>query len=238
MADPTYLRPPLGGAGIGDYSLHDFVAKWMMQQDDIAEIATFAAANTDLLTDGDKRERVVLFGDSITAFWDTSSYETDTVRLINRGIPGQNSSQMLLRFIDDVVALAPRTVAILCGTNDLRAYVGDPASIVVSASARIRRNLAAMCDIAKANGIQVVLSTLPPVGDDRERVNRDSQAIRDVNIWLAAFADQHGHALTDYHSVLADPAGYLPADLGEDGLHPSPAGYQLMWPRLREALKL
>ncbi len=238
MADQIYLRPPLGGKGIGDYTLHDFVAKWMMQQDDIAEIATFADANAALLQSDDTRNRVVMFGDSITAFWDLAPFETEAVALINRGIPGQNSSQMVLRFVDDVVALKPRKVGILCGTNDLRAYVGDPASVADSALARIRRNLVAMCDIAKANNIAVVLATLPPVCGDRDRVNRDSDAIRTANAWLKVFAEQRGYPLADYHRALADKDGHLPAELGEDGLHPSPSGYALMWPMLRVALGL
>ena len=234
MKHPTYLRPPMGGNGIGDYSLHDFVSKWMMQQDDIAETGVFAAANAALAAPTTRR--IVAFGDSITAFWDLAPYDTTARSFVNRGIPGQNSSQMLLRFVDDVVNLKPAIVVILCGTNDLRCYVGDPASIAASALARIQRNLRAMCDIARANGIDVVLSTLPPVCSNRDQVNRDAGAIVAVNAWITQFAADRGYPLADYHTALAGPDGHLsPAD-GEDGLHPSAAGYAKMWPMLDRAL--
>ena len=236
MTDPVYLRPPLGGTGIGDFSLHDFAAKWMMQQDDIAETSVFAAANAALPPPaGDAR--IVLFGDSITAFWDIAPLSSPARQFVNRGISGQNSSQMLLRFIDDVVALKPSTVVILCGTNDLRSYVGDPASVATSALARIRRNLTAMCDIATANGIKIVLATLPPVTSDVDKVNRDISAIRTVNAWISALAADRGYPLADYYRALADAGGYLAHEDGEDGLHPSPAGYARMWPALDSALK-
>jgi lysophospholipase L1-like esterase len=222
-----YLRPPLNGAGIGDYTLHDFAAKWMMQQDDIAEISRYAAANAGLRAQAKTAPRIVMFGDSITEFWQHP--HLDGVDLVNRGIAGQNSSQMLLRFEDDVVALSPETVVILCGTNDLRAYVGHPSSVGASALARISRNVIAMCDIAKANSIQVAICALPPVGQDLQRVSRDPAAVRSVNQWLADFAVRRNYQFVDYFSALTDKSGYLPTELGEDGIHPNLAGYDKMW---------
>jgi lysophospholipase L1-like esterase len=226
---PVYLRPPLNGVGIGDYTLHDFAAKWMMQKDDIAEIARHAAANAELRAQAPTAPRIVMFGDSITEFWRCP--HLDGVELVNRGIAGQNSSQMLLRFEDDVVSLSPKAVVILCGTNDLRAYVGDPSSIGASALARISRNVTAMADIAKANDIRVVLCALPPVGRDLRRVSRDPAAVQTVNQWLGAFAARRGYSFADYFSALAEE-GYLPVELGEDGVHPNIAGYARMWPIL------
>lgn len=237
MSRSNVLRPPLGATSFGDYSLHDFAAKWMMQQDDIAETGVFAEANAALIAEPTAAPRVVVFGDSITAFWDLTPKNTPQRCFVNRGIPGQNSSQMLLRFIDDVVAIRPATVAILCGSNDLRCYVGDPASVARSAQMRIERNLRAMCDIASANGIRILLGTLPPVGRDREKVNRDAGAIVSVNRWIATFAAERGYSLADYHAVLADSAGFLATEDGEDGLHPSPSGYERMWPALEAALQ-
>lgn len=231
---PVYLRPPLNGTGIGDYTLHDFAAKWMMQQDDIAEISRYAAANAGLRAQAKTAARIVMFGDSITEFW--SYPHLDGAELVNRGIAGQNSSQMLLRFEDDVVALSPENVVILCGTNDLRAYVGHPSSVGASALARISQNLTAMCDIAKANGIQVVICALPPVGQDLQRVSRDPAVVRSVNQWLADFAARRDYPFVDYFSALTDKSGYLPAELGEDGVHPNLAGYDKMWCVLSRAL--
>jgi len=233
----TALRPPMGGVGIGDYSLHDFAAKWMMQQDDLAEIARHHRANQDLIQSDDTRLRVVMMGDSITDLWDgLQALSAPGLNLVNRGIGGQNTSQMLLRFEDDVAALNPAAVVILGGTNDLRAYVGDPATVGASALQRISRNLTAMADIAQGRGFKVILATLPPVGCDREKVSRDAGAIRAVNAWIRAFAAHRGYPLADYHTALADESGLLPEGLSPDGIHPNAAGYAAMQPRLAEAL--
>jgi lysophospholipase L1-like esterase len=236
-AAQSQLRPPMGGHGIGDYSLHDFAAKWMMQQDDIPEIARYQAANQTLLASGDMRPRVVLMGDSITDHWDAAQgLASKNLNIINRGIGGQNTSQMLLRFEDDVIALKPAVVVILGGTNDLRAYVGDPAAVGPSALQRIARNITAMSDIAKARDIKVVLATVPPVGADREKVSRDAGAIKAVNAWITAFAVERGYPIADYHAALVDASGVLPEALSADGIHPNAQGYDAMEPSLAKAL--
>ena len=233
----TPLRPPANGRGIGDYTLHDFAAKWMMQQDDLAEVERYREANAALIASTDKRPRVVLMGDSITDHWDALEAEQHPELLIvNRGIGGQNTSQMLLRFEDDVVALKPAVVVILGGTNDLRAYVGDPASVGASALARISRNITAMSDIAKGRGFKVVLATLPPVGADREKVSRDAEAIKTVNVWIKTFAAERGYPVADYHAALVDAGGVLPPALSPDGIHPNIEGYAVMRPVLAAAL--
>lgn len=236
-AAQTTLRPPAGGKGIGDYTLHDFAAKWMMQQDDLPEIERYREANAALIASADRRSRVVLMGDSITDHWDALEAEPlKDLLIVNRGIGGQNTSQMLLRFEDDVVALKPAVVVILGGTNDLRAYVGDPASVGASALARISRNVTAMSDIARGRGFKVVLATLPPVGADREKVSRDAQAIKAVNAWIKAFAAERGYPVADYHAALAGPDGVLPPALSPDGIHPNGEGYAVMRPALAKAL--
>lgn len=233
----TVLRPPANGRGIGDYTLHDFAAKWMMQQDDLAEIERYRQANTALIASNDTRPRVVLMGDSITDHWDALEAEPHKdLLIVNRGIGGQNTSQMLLRFEDDVAALKPAVVVILGGTNDLRAYVGDPASVGASALARISRNITAMSDIAKGRGFKVVLATLPPVGADREKVSRDAEAIKTVNAWIKAFAAERGYPVADYHAALVDADGVLPPTLSPDGIHPNAEGYAVMRPALAKAL--
>jgi len=229
-----YLRPPLHGTGIGDYTLHDFVAKWMMQQDDIAEIGKYSADNERLTREVASPTRIVMLGDSITEFWQYPRMHG--VALVNRGIAGQNSSQMLLRFVDDVVALSPAAVVLLCGTNDLRAYVGDPTSISVSARSRITRNVRAMTDIAKGNSVKVILCALPPVGSDMERTSRSSEAILEVNNWLRAFAKERGYGFADFHAALADANGSLPLKYSDDGVHPNQAGYDRIWPCLEPIL--
>ena len=124
----TVLLAPPASAQIGEMKLHDFAAKWMVQQDDFADIGAWREANRILLASADHRPRIVLMGDSITYHWQAKDLPAPAgLNLLNRGVAGQNTTQMLLRFEDDVIALKPAAVVILGGTNDLRAYVGDPA---------------------------------------------------------------------------------------------------------------
>lgn len=231
------LRPPSGGAGVGDYTLHDFAAKWMMQQDDIAELRKYREANRALLAENDPRRRIVFIGDSITEIWSALQANSDTVRRwVNRGIGGSNTSQMLLRFEDDAVALGPETVVIMGGTNDLRAYVGTPASVSQGAFERVTRNVMAMSDIADARGIRVVLCGIPPVGRDLEKVARDPEGVRRINRWLAEFALKRGYVFVEYASALADRDGFMAQAFSDDGIHPNAAGYAVMMPLLKASL--
>lgn len=208
----------------------------MMWQGDIAATGVYARANADLLASGDERPRIVLMGDSITWHWAPQWLpHPEGVRLVNRGIAGQNSSQMLLRFEDDVIALAPVAVVILAGTNDLRVDAGQLAEAAPAILARIRRNLTAMADIAEANGVKVVISAIPPILPALQGERRDPRTLAAANRWLREFAGQRGYAFADY-GVLADPHGFLREDLTADGLHPNTEGYRLMQPVLAAAL--
>ncbi|MFC3053219.1 GDSL-type esterase/lipase family protein [Kordiimonas pumila] len=233
MAIPVImgLGPATAGqpSSMGDITLRDFAAKWMMQLSDIANIGYYAAANEALLEAPDNRRRVVLMGDSITFHWEPESLpKVKGVQLINRGIAGQNSSQMLLRFEDDVVALGPKAVVILAGTNDLRSFVGSPRDATPQMVARLSRNIMAMCDIANAHGIYVVLSAIPPVGAGQDPNKRDPEAILIANEWLHQFAKKRGYAFVDYYNNLVGDNGYLVPELTHDGLHPNIVGYRRM----------
>jgi acyl-CoA thioesterase I len=230
------VSPPRSGGDIGDYSLRDFAMKLLVQQADLAEVERYRVANRELRQGGDGRDRIVLMGDSIIEFWNAAAaLEGATWRAVNRGIAGQNSTQMLLRFEDDVVALAPRLLVLLCGTNDLRCYAGHPSTIAASALERITRNVTAMTDIAGARGIVAMIGTLPPVGVRRD-VCRDPGAIRAVNQWLTEFATGRGLGVIDYHAALIDADGHLPPQFSEDGVHPNCEGYARMMTALRAAL--
>lgn len=231
------LRPPSGGTGVGDYSLHDFAAKWMMQLDDIPELSHYAEANRLLLAEQDARPRTVFIGDSITENWKAiDAHGGKAARWVNRGISGSNTSQMLLRFEDDAVALTPRVIVIMGGTNDLRAYAGSPEAVVDGAFARVTRNITAMTDIATGRGIHVVLSAVPPVGRDTGRIARDPAGVRRINTWIAEFARARGLGFVDYDVVLADGEGYMKPELSPDGIHPNDAGYRLMLPLIDAAV--
>lgn len=222
------LIPPRDGVDIGDYTLRDFAAKWLMQQCDLAETSVYREANRTLLSSADRRQRLLFIGDSITEFWtDLAELQTESVAILNRGIRGQNSSQLLLRFEDDAVALHPACIVLLCGTNDLRSYVGNAGSVAESAKQRIVRNVTAMADIAQARRIALCLAALPPVNPSHP-VHRDPSAIVAINAWLADFAAARQLDFIDYHRVLVNVAGHLDADCSEDGLHPNAAGYVRM----------
>lgn len=224
----SLLIPPRDGVDIGDYTLRDFAAKWLMQQCDLAEVSVYREANRALLASEDRRQRLVFIGDSITEFWaDLAELQTESVAIVNRGIRGQNSSQLLLRYEDDAIALQPACIVLLCGTNDLRSYVGDARSVAESARQRIVRNVTAMADIAQARRITLCLAALPPVNPVHP-VHRDPSAIVAINAWLADFAASRQLELIDYHRALVDAAGHLDAAFSDDGLHPNAAGYARM----------
>jgi lysophospholipase L1-like esterase len=221
----------------GDLKLHDFAAKWMVQQDDLAELNRYRDANRTLIASTDARPRVVLMGDSIFFHWTAGKLPAPaSLNVINRGIPGQNTTQMLLRFEDDVVALNPAAVVIFGGTNDLRAYVGDPAAMAPAAIERVARNVTAMADIAQGRHIKVVVCAVSPIGTDLAKLGRDPATIVKLNRWLKDFAGARGYGFVDYTSVLADKDGHLPLDLSDDGLHPNDEAYRRMSPLLEAAL--
>lgn len=227
MTNPL-LAPPRGGVDVGDYSLRDFAAKWLMQQCDLAELSKYRAANAAVIASKDARRRIVFMGDSITEHWqDLADLSNAALATFNRGISGQNSTQMLLRFEDDAVALAPALIVLLCGTNDFRCYVGEAASIGESARQAIMRNVTAMTDISLARSIPIALCAIPPVNVAMP-VYRDPRSIVRTNDYLAAFAAQRRLSFVDYHAALADSSGALCEIYSEDGVHPSARGYARM----------
>ena len=235
MAD-SMLTPPREGIDVGDYSLRDFAVKWLMQQSDLAELGKYRDANAAVIARNDSRNRIVFIGDSITELWGDLAELGNAVTLtLNRGISGQNSTQMLLRFEDDAIALAPKLIVLLCGTNDFRCYVGEAPSVGASARRMIIRNVTAMADIALARGTSLVLCAIPPVNAARS-VYRDPDSIVAANDWLAGFAAQRRLDFVDYHAALADTSGMLDATYSEDGVHPNECGYARMRAVLAPAL--
>lgn len=231
------IQPPRGGRWLGDYSLRDFAAKIMVQLDDFAELDHYRDKNQVERSRPYDVPGVVLMGDSITEFWGADLLpDMHGRRLINRGVAGQNSSVMLLRFQADVIELRPAVVVILAGTNDLRAYVGDPGDLGLGTLERLSQNLTAMADMAEGRGVRVVMATLPPVGGDLASVARSPALIQRVNAWISSFAQERGYALADYFTALADPDGVMPTDLSEDGVHPNASGYRRMAAILLDAL--
>jgi lysophospholipase L1-like esterase len=175
--------------------------------------------------------RAVFIGDSITEFWLTIAPALFAGDIVDRGVSGQTSQQMVGRFYQDVVRLHPRVVQILCGTNDI-AGNGGPTSPDDYANAVL-----AMTDMARANGIAVVLGAIPPAGAFNWRPGyRPASEIIALNSWLRALAMQRGLVFADYHTALADAGGAMKPGLSSDGVHPNAAGYAVMEPIARAAV--
>jgi lysophospholipase L1-like esterase len=178
--------------------------------------------------------RVVFMGDSITDAWGRSYGKFFPGKpYVNRGISGQTTPQMLIRFRPDVVALKPRAVVILAGTNDLAGNTG-PMSIE-----DIQSNLMSMAELARANNIKVILASVLPVTDalKPQTARRPPEKIRALNNWLKEYAAKSGAVYVDYFTAMADENGMLKKELTYDGLHPNEAGYQVMQPLAQKAVE-
>lgn len=205
---------------------------------DFANYARYREANAKLAPLAKDEKRVVFMGDSITDFWKLNEYFPNQ-SFVNRGISGQTTPQMLLRFRPDVIALKPKVVVILAGTNDISGNTG-PATLET-----IEGNLTSMVELAHANGINVVLSSVLPVSDynkNREgkpiirTEQRPPAQILALNEWMKKYAAEKGLVYLDYFSALADDKGFLKEELANDGLHPNAKGYQVMKPLAEQAI--
>lgn len=177
------------------------------------------------------RPRAVLIGDSITELWLPTAPGLFAGGIVDRGISGQTSPQILVRFYQDVVRLHPRVVHIMCGTNDVAGNTG-PTSPESYTNA-----ILAMVDLARANGIAVVIGSILPAGAFGWREGyRPAAQIVALNGWLRDLAQQRGLVYADYHSAMAAPDGSMRAGLSSDGVHPNAAGYAIMEPIARAAI--
>ncbi len=204
-------------------------------RDDFGELARYRTANASLNPAAPNEKRAVFFGDSITDMWNLAEYFPGQP-YINRGISGQTTPQMLLRFRQDVIALGPKVVVILAGTNDIAGNTG-PMSLE-----DIEANYASMAELAKANSIHVVFASILPVHNytpDSQDLfaQRSPQKIVELNRWLKSYSAEHGDVYLDYFSAMVDEKGLLKRDLAEDGLHPNRAGYSIMAPLAAAAIE-
>jgi acyl-CoA thioesterase I len=208
---------------------------------DWPRLGRFAAANAALAPARPGERRVVFFGDSITDNWSKKGYGGffPGKPYLNRGIGGQTTAQMLVRFRADVIALKPAAVVILAGTNDV---AGNSGPVTPET---IQDNLTSITDLARAAGIKVVLASLLPVSDGKKgndgspiirTRDRPPETLRALNTWIAAHARRKGYVFLDYHAALVDDAGALKPELNDDGLHPNAAGYALMVPLAERAI--
>ena len=196
---------------------------------DWADLCRYRADNAALTT----RPRVVLMGDSITDFWREGDPALFHEGVADRGISGQTSSQMLVRFWPDVIALHPRIVQILAGTNDIAGNTGP------TTEQDYENNIMAMVALARARHIRVILGSMPPAVSFwwKPEPYRPAEEIRHLNDWLRRYARSSGVGFIDYYAALATPAGAFRPDLSNDGVHPNEAGYKVMSALLQAALR-
>lgn len=192
---------------------------------DWPNLARFRQSDTELAATP-VAGRVVFMGDSITDHWDLSA-SFPGKPYVNRGISGQTTPQMLLRFQQNVVNLHPAAVVILAGTNDIAGNTGP------MSNAEIENNFSAMAAIARANNIPFIVSSILPAHNytdaaQRFFASRPMDRIRELNDWLKNFAAANHLPYVDYFSVMMDKHGLLKRELAEDGLHPNAAGYAMM----------
>jgi lysophospholipase L1-like esterase len=210
---------------------------------DWPNLARYAEANAGLSPVMQFELRAVFMGDSITDAWVSPEYGGffPGKPYVDRGISGQTTPQMLVRFRQDVIDLKPLVVVILAGTNDLAGNTG-PMTV-----AQTEENLASMAELARANKIRVVLASVLPVsnyGHDRQgnpldmRMNRPPEKILELNTWIKEYTATNRHTYLDYFSAMVDPQGLLQRDLSEDGLHPNAKGYAVMGPLAEQAIRM
>jgi lysophospholipase L1-like esterase len=209
---------------------------------DWPNLARYHDADSSVQAPAKDEKRVIFMGDSITDIWAQPQFGGffPGKPYIDRGISGQTTPQMLIRFRPDVIALQPQVVVILAGTNDLAGNTG-PMTV-----GQIEDNLTSMSELAHANKIRVVLASVLPVsnyGHDRQgqpidmRIKRQPEKILELNAWIKKYAADHGDVYLDYFAATVDDQGLLQKDISEDGLHPNAKGYTIMSPLAEQAIQ-
>lgn len=199
---------------------------------DWAGLIRYGSEDAEIRPPAPTEDRVVFLGDEITEFWGRGNARFFPGKPYwNRGIAGQTTPQMLVRFRQDVIALKPKVVVILAGTNDLAGVTG-PATEGVMAE-----NFMSMTELAKFNGIRVVLASVTPVCDcvKPQVALRPQGKIVGLNGWIKDYAARSGSVYLDYYAAIADGRN-LKKELTSDGLLPNDAGYSVMAPLAEKAI--
>ena len=204
----------------------------LSQAQDWANLKRYQEENSKLSAPAKNENRVVFMGNSITEGWKNNRPEFFSSRpYIGRGISGQTTPQMLIRFHQDVVALKPKVVVMLCGINDIAGNTG-PSTLEM-----IEDNITAMTEIARANKIKVVLSSvLPAFAFPWKPGVEPADKVIELNKWIKAYAEKNEFIYVDYFSAMKDERNGLPKSLAEDGIHPNKAGYAIMEPLVEQAI--
>ena len=202
---------------------------------DFGELARYRDSNAALKQPVAGENRVVFYGDSITDGWHLNEYFPGKP-YVNRGISGQTTAQMLVRFRQDVIDLQPNVLVVLAGTNDIAGNTG-PVSLE-----DIEANYTTLAELAQLHHIKLIYSSILPVHEYTERAGdmftqRPPDKIRVLNRWLKDYCAAHRCIYLDYFSAMVDDKGFLKKDLADDGLHPNPAGYKIMAPLADAAIE-
>ena len=211
---------------------------------DWAFLAKYREADASLPLAQSDEARVVFMGDSITEGWGMKATATSPARgdffpgkpYLNRGISGQTTPQMLVRFRQDVILLKPKVVVLLAGTNDIAENTGK------ESPEEIEGNIASMAELARANGIRMVLCSVLPASDfSWHKGLEPAPKIKLLNTWIQNYAAKNAIVYVDYYTPMANPEGGLKTELSPDGVHPNKSGYDIMAPLaeagIAEALK-
>jgi lysophospholipase L1-like esterase len=222
--------PPTGYQGLDQYR----ASRIAIFTDDFGQIARYRDANASLKPPAANENRVIFFGDSITDMWKLEEYFPGKP-YINRGIGGQTTPQMLVRFRQDVIDLHPKVVVILAGTNDIAGNTGPMRLEDIEA------NYASFAELAHGHAIHVMFSSILPVSNYTPRsedlfAQRSPEKILELNRWLKAYCSANRLVYLDYFTAMVDEKGLLKRDLSDDGLHPNVAGYKLMAPLAQAAI--
>jgi lysophospholipase L1-like esterase len=203
------------------------------QAQDWANLTKYQKENANLEKPVAGQKRIVFLGDSITEFWTSVNPEFFSAKpYINRGISGQTSPQMLLRFRADVIALNPSAVILLAGINDIAGNTG-PSTIEM-----ITDNIFSIAELAKANHIKVILCSVLPAYDFYWNPNSfPSEKIITLNAMIQKYANANGILYIDYYSAMVDDQKGLKAAYSNDGVHPNKNGYEIMNPLAEVAIE-
>jgi lysophospholipase L1-like esterase len=222
--------PTTGYPGLDQYR----ASRVAIYTDDFGELKRYREADAALAASTPSENRVIFIGDSITDYWKLADYFPGKPYL-NRGIDGQTTPQMLVRFRQDVIDLHPKVLVVLAGTNDVAGVTGR------TRDEDIEANYVSMAELARVQKIHVVFSSVLPLYNDTEESKesfalRPAERILALNRWLKDYCSKSGFVYLDYFSVLVDDRGMMKRALSDDGLHPNAAGYKIMAPLAEKAI--